>query len=408
MSNSAFNATSFAGLSAVLVGNGIGRFAYIVIMPILIQAHWFSGVQASYLGVSTLVGYIFGALLGNVLSRFCQIKNLLRWSMLICSISYLACAMHSMPISWFYLWRVLAGVTGAILMVVVPPFVVRQHESAMKTRVSSLIFSGLGLGIVISGTLIPLLIKQSVTLTWLVMGIISLTLTLCSWNHWNKKKDFAPEKSDSSSLVVRPVSLPKTVKITIVLLLIAYSLDAIGYLPHTLFWVDFLVSQLKLSVFAGGFFWAVLGVGAVIGPIIAGSLAEKLGLKKSLVFCFLLKSLGVLLPLVSTYSISLFFSSLLVGAFTPGVIALISAYLLECTGTQLHPRLWMLMTFCFAVSQAVAGYVMTLITAHTHSYFSLFEISTAALIIAALCIAVSASKSPQYFLMSELKSLQGN
>ena len=54
---SPFNRLSAAGLSATFVGNGIGRFAFIAMMPALIQSGWFSKGEASYLSVATLVGY---------------------------------------------------------------------------------------------------------------------------------------------------------------------------------------------------------------------------------------------------------------------------------------------------------------------------------------------------------------
>ena len=57
----ALNGLSLAGLSATLVGNGVGRFAFIALMPAVIDAAWFSKAQASHLSVATLLGYILGA-----------------------------------------------------------------------------------------------------------------------------------------------------------------------------------------------------------------------------------------------------------------------------------------------------------------------------------------------------------
>ncbi|MDR0770676.1 MAG: MFS transporter [Burkholderiales bacterium] len=56
MNDPALTKLSFAGLSATFVGNGVGRFAYIALMPALIGAGWFTKSEASYLGVATLAG----------------------------------------------------------------------------------------------------------------------------------------------------------------------------------------------------------------------------------------------------------------------------------------------------------------------------------------------------------------
>jgi hypothetical protein len=44
------NRLSLSGLAATLVGNGIGRFAYIALMPVLIGQQWFTPNEAAVLG----------------------------------------------------------------------------------------------------------------------------------------------------------------------------------------------------------------------------------------------------------------------------------------------------------------------------------------------------------------------
>jgi MFS family permease len=104
------NRYSLAGLGATLIGNGIGRFAYIALMPALIQAGWFSPSDASYLGVATLIGYIFGAPAANLLIKYFTLGQLIRVAMLMSSISYLGCALEGAPLMWFYVLRTLAGI----------------------------------------------------------------------------------------------------------------------------------------------------------------------------------------------------------------------------------------------------------------------------------------------------------
>ncbi len=106
------NRDSLAGMGATLIGNGIGRFAYIALMPALIQSGWFSESDASYLGVATLLGYILGAPAANILLRYFSAGQLIRFAMLISSFSYLGCALQEAPLTWFYVWRTLAGIAG--------------------------------------------------------------------------------------------------------------------------------------------------------------------------------------------------------------------------------------------------------------------------------------------------------
>jgi MFS family permease len=353
-------------------------------MPALIQAGWFSKSEASYLGAATLVGYLLGAPMSNILVRHYRVSTLLRGAMLACSLSYLACAFIGAGMSWYYFWRTMAGFGGAILMVLAAPAVLPQHSPTVRGRVSGVVFSGIGLGAMASGTLIPLLVLQGVTSAWLGMGSICLALTLLSWRQWKVDAPVHPNAT-SANEQSKPLSADR--RVALVLILVAYTLNAIGYLPHTLFWVDYIVRELKMPLAAGGFFWAVFGLGAAIGPLLLGNLGDVFGFKRSLIACFLLKSLGVALPLFSSDVVTLFTSSFLVGMFTPGIVTLVSSYTLDCVGAQHHRKAWGMMTFSFAASQAVVGYLMAFVVTTGESYRPLFLVSASALLCSVMCLA---------------------
>src|SRR3990167_11004639 len=128
------NRSTLSGLAATLVGNGIGRFAFIAIFPVLVSQAWFSYSQVSYLGAFTLLGYLLGIPLNNYFSKRVSTTTLLRLSMLLCSISYFACSWQSAGFYWFVFWRTVVGICGAILMVVAPHIVLSRCEASERTR----------------------------------------------------------------------------------------------------------------------------------------------------------------------------------------------------------------------------------------------------------------------------------
>lgn len=376
------NKYSIAGLGATLIGNGIGRFAYIALMPALIQSGWFSESDASYLGVATLIGYIFGAPAANVLLRYFSAGQLIRFAMLASSFSYLSCAIENAPIAWFYFWRCLAGITGALLMVLAPPVVVRKFDASVKSRISGIVFSGIGLGAMLSGSLIPLLIYFSIMSAWIGMGLIALITTVLTWHAWESEIS----TQSAAYLQGKLTELTNLQLASVVLILLSYTFNAIGYLPHTLFWVDYIVRELNMSFLSGGLFWATFGIGAAIGPLLIGVLADKFGVKRSLCIAFTLKGFGVALPLMSSHPVVLFWSSLLVGIFTPGTVTLVSTYTLEVVGYQLHTKAWSGMTLSFAIAQGVGGLLMAYFLTQSVSYNVIFTISACALFLSASCI----------------------
>lgn len=379
--------TGYPGFSATFVGNGIGRFAYIALIPALIQAGWFSQQEASYLGVATLVGYLFGSLLVTTLTKFSSEKSLLRASMLLSAISYLACALPHSPLSWYYIWRLLAGITGSLLMILGPSNILRSCEIKIRSRVGGIVFSGIGIGVFIAGTLIPSLIGIGISFTWVILGGISLILMLTTWNRW----------ADDAVVVAateHKIILNRQQYLFLGLTLASYALNAIGYLPHTLFWVDYIVRELKMPLSYGGFFWAVFGVGAALGPFLTSGIGHRFGIKNALLAAFALKAVGVFLPIISSSVITIFLSSLIVGAMTPGTVTLVALYTLHGAGEYLYRKAWNAMTLAFALAQALFSYIMAYVVAnYLHSYRPLFIFSAIALLLSVSCIIFTKPKS---------------
>jgi MFS family permease len=393
-----------AGLSATFTGNGIGRFAYITLMPALIQARWFSKEDAAQLGVATLIGYLLGP--------FClkggraQLNRVIwmRGAMILCSLSYVCCAFPEMPFLWFYIWRFLAGLGGAILMILAAPMILPHIVADRRGLVSGLIFSGIGLGAALSGLLIPILVNIHISAAWLAMGLTCAVLTGLTWRTWGQLSPSLKVRNPPAQgvLPTQPLPAPQIIsrssfpaRYPIGALLVAYAFNALGFLPHTLFWVDFLVRELGCSLVEGGLSWALFGTGAAIGPLLTGYLSDRWGVRHCLLVAFSLKAFGVVLPLLSTQLWVLHSSAFLVGMFTPGIVALVSLYALQLVGIQDHHRAWASMTFSFALTQAIGGLGMSFLLQRMQSYLPLYGISTIALIISILCIISIPNKMPK-------------
>ena len=115
-------------------------------------------------------------------------------------------------------------------------------------------------------------------------------------------------------------------------------------------------------------------------------LADRIGLSTTLFIAFALKALGVALPLFFDGTAALLVSSVLVGFFSPGIVGAASSYALEIGGAAQHRRTWTAMNFGFSLAQAGAASVMVSLMSTRHSYALLFVISSAALVLSALCI----------------------
>src|SRR3954463_12058548 len=146
-----------AALCANLVGIGLARFGYTPLIPALIAAGWFRPSAAVYLGAANLAGYLAGALGARWLAARTGAATTLRTAMALTAASLFACA-FPLGFAWFFVWRFLSGATGGVLMALAAPVVMPIVPADRRGLAGGAIFTGVGLGIAASGTLVPGLI----------------------------------------------------------------------------------------------------------------------------------------------------------------------------------------------------------------------------------------------------------
>ncbi|SAL13194.1 MFS transporter [Caballeronia peredens] len=367
-----------AGASASLVGIGLARFAYTPLLPAIIGAHWFPASTAAYLGAANLGGYLAGALAGGVLARHFRAATILRTMMLLATLAFVACAI---PVSflWFFVWRFLSGISGGALMVLAAPTIIAHVAPSRRGFASGAIFTGIGLGIAASGTIVPLLLRQGLMQTWLGLAAVSLVLTVVAWNGWPSHDAPAPAHAGTHAHAKAPS--PPALRA----LFAEYALNAAGLVPHMIFLVDFVARGLGKGVDAGAEYWVLYGLGAIAGPLLSGHLADRAGFGPALRVAYLLQLVAVAIPAVTSNSALLIVSSVLVGAFTPGIVPLVLGRVNELLAH--HPaaqkRAWSTATTSFAVLQALAAYGLSFLFSNSGGNYSLlFAIGAAALAIA--------------------------
>ena len=376
------------GMMATLVGVGLARFAYTPLIPILVLQGWFDASAAIYLGAANLLGYLLGALMAHRLSERFGARQLLAFCFISIALSFFASATPG-SFAWFFFWRLLAGITGAILVVVGPSLALTRAPIARRPVVGPLVFCGIGLGALLSATLLPLLIQYDLMWSWLTLGVLSLLAGFICDQGLARLPPAATITAANGTGGGAPV-----LSIAIILVMLAYTMDAAGFIPHTVFWVDYLAREQGQTSSAAAAQWAMFGAGAIIGPLVAGLLVSRLGWHRSLATGYLIKCLAIALPLFASGLLSNSISSFLVGAMVPGLVAMTSGRLAELGGPAEHKRLWGYATAAFAVLQAASGYAMSGLYAMLGTYQPLFALGSALLGLGLLLIIFSGRFQP--------------
>lgn len=337
-----------AGLCASLVGLGLARFAYTPLIPALIAAQWFSPSDVIYLGAANLAGYLAGALAARPLAARTGAVRALRGTMLLATLSCLACAMP-VAFAWFFAWRFLAGFCGGVIMVLAASTILPHTAPGKRGLVGGVIFAGVGLGIAASGTLVPLLLQQGLRESWLGLAALSGVLTLIAWPNW--------PKSDPASHASTGAARPR-LSTAVPVLSLQYGLNAVALVPHMVFVVDFVARGLGQGIAAGSQYWVLYGLGAVVGPLLTGHLADRAGFGPALRVAFLIQAAAASLPAVTADPAALIVSCIVIGGFTPGIVPLVLGRIHELIphGAEAQRAAWGRATTMFALFQAGAAY----------------------------------------------------
>lgn len=366
-----------AAFAALLVGIGFGRFAYTALVPVLIREGWTDVAGAGYLAAANFAGYFTGAILSGAVARLGRLPTVARLGFLLSSLAYAASSLN-LGFAWLAFWRFVPGFTGAVMMVLLTVAVLARLPAAKRARAVGLVFTGIGLGIAVSGILVPWLAGLGVAVAWRVLAAASLLATLATWPVWtglSLPAGASPGTGPAASVGARAPLL---------LLFAAYALDAAGFVPHTVYWVDFVARGLERGFGVGGTLWILFGIGAMAGPMAVGRLAGRIGFGRAFVAMLAVKAGAVALPLAATSMPALVVSSLVVGALTPGIATLAAGYAGEIAGPARQRVAWGWMTTGFAAVQALAASGFARLLGVRHDYFDLFLAGALLLALAAL------------------------
>ncbi|MDH0745476.1 MFS transporter [Pseudomonas sp. GD03842] len=370
-----------AGLCATLVGIGLARFAYTPLIPPLIENHWFATSAIIVLSAANLAGYFIGALLGRPLARRLTNRHTLRLMMVLVTLSFAGCAVPFSTL-WFFAWRFVSGLAGGAIMVLVASTVLPHIPGTRKGLASGAIFFGLGLGIAASGTLVPLLLDMGLRVTWLGLSLFCALLTAVSWTGWPTAA--APVSSaPGHASAPRPHHHALFLRMTYA----QFGLMAIGLVPLMVFLVDFVARDLGMGAHVGALYWIVYGVGALIGPMLYGAIADWMGPTRGIRLVLVIQALVVGLLYSAHDGLVIAALTLVIGTFPPGIVPLVLARIHELLphDPSAQGAAWSRATTAFALLQAVSGYGYSLLfNGSGGNHRLLFLIGTGALLLALL------------------------
>lgn len=341
-----------AGLAlGVTVTNGFARFAYGLMLPAMKSEMGWNYAQAGWLNTANALGYIAGAVLTMLLIRQMSPSRLFAFGLITTTLALLATGLNA-ALWWQTLWRVLAGVFGAMSFSTAGALAAGLFHGDPRRNalaIAILFGSGGGFGIVLSGVTLPLMLDafgpSAWPMGWILIGAVSLSfLPLGLWAALQLRPAVQSQITATPLPILR--MLPQ---------MAGYAGFGLGYIVYLTFLSEWMTDQAAGAGFIA-LVWVILGLCICVSPLVWRPILAryKSGVPLALILSGI--AIGSALPVVLPSGPALLISAVVFGLsvfMAPGAVT-------NFTRQNLPPESWgraiSLFTVVFAVAQTIGPY----------------------------------------------------
>jgi len=301
------------GMLGMVVAMGIGRFAYTPILPLMQRDLGISNSLAGSLAALNYAGYLAGALLCMLAPHLLRNRVISATSLLISIASTLAMGLTYSEFAWGTM-RFFSGLASAILFIVITAEVAETLIRHNHSQWIGTLYSGIGLGIALSGWLVPELDRLgNWSSAWLGMGALALFTALAGLLLGRRHIDIQPPAAQSSAPADHAQRLWP--------LVVAYFLEGLGYIVTATFLVAIITATPGMQHFAP-YSWVAVGLAAIPSTTIWPLLARLIGNKTALLAAFALQAAGIVISIHATTFGEVLFVAVSFGATFLGIVTL--------------------------------------------------------------------------------------
>ncbi|TDR80554.1 YbfB/YjiJ family MFS transporter [Paludibacterium purpuratum] len=361
---------AWAGMLAMAVAMGFGRFAYTPLYPLMLKDGVITLQQGSWLAAMNYAGYLTGSLAAARWPR----ERAGRYAAL-CLLATAICLLLMALTRWYpaiLALRLLAGFLSAGAMVTVSTRCLRaDYPPAM----APMLYAGVGLGIVLSTWLIDSAVAHAIQVgaIWEYCAVAALLLSLLPLAllprpHPTPAPQAAPSHLDLAGLSRRHLAL-------------VYTLAGFGYIISATY-LPLMLSQSSRLQSGVALVWGMVGVAAMLSCHLWHWILTRVNVRRALLFNLCIQAVGVGLPaIVPQLWANLCAAACLGGTFMGTVVIVMPAARQLQAG--MRANLLGIMTFGYGLGQVAGPFFAQLTIARFGTLAAALGTSAAILFLAA-------------------------
>jgi predicted MFS family arabinose efflux permease len=362
---------------APIIGLGIGRFAYALVLPDMRDSLQWSYSAAGFMNTINAVGYLAGALLASRMIRRFGLPGTVRLGTLAAIASLALCAISGNFIVLSFA-RLLAGVGAAAGFVggAALAATIAQSRPERANFLLSLFYAGPGLGILSSGLVAPFVLQNfgpgSWWIVWWALTLLSVVMIIPLL--------LAP--LDSNAAIDRTAPTQFFIRPALIYL-IGYFLFGAGYIAYMTFMIAY-VRDAGGGAAAQSAFWCLIGLSAFVTPWVWRRVLalDRGGLATTIILG--VNAIGAALPIFGHSPLLLAISALVFGVAFFAVVGSTTAFVRFNYPPASWPTAIAAMTISFGIGQTLGPIVVGAITDAVGSLSFALNISAAMLAVGAI------------------------
>ncbi|MFN3579883.1 MAG: MFS transporter [Pseudomonas sp.] len=352
--------TVLCGTLTSLVVIGFARLAYGIILPAMRADLGLTYQEAGILSTVTALCYVCFVLAGGLAAARWGAKTSIMFGMLTVAVGFVGLAFAVN----FWLVMALMGLLGFGTAFVFAPMVALLATWFPDKRglVIGCMTSGVGMGVLVSGVLVPYLFTQFGEHGWRVSwGVfagaalfVAVMIGLFVRNPPRATTNAAGDlPSDQKWLIYRN---PR-----VLIVATTYGIIGLSYIVQTVFMVSFMVESGHSEAVAGRYM-AMMGLMSIAAGPLWGWVSDFWGRGNALALCIFVVIIAMVLPLIEQTLPYFFFHFLVMGASVNGLFAMIQTSATDQVAPRYIPIAFSFATLFFAFGQflgpAIAGWLI--------------------------------------------------
>lgn len=299
---------ALAGLIALSVAMGIGRFAFTPLLPMMLHDQTIDLNGGGWLATANYLGYFLGAML-CAFWRGLPPTRTIRAGLIATILLTLGMGLLHTSTIWLLL-RLLSGIASALVFVYSSGWCLQRLAQLQLPALGGVIYCGPGIGIMLTGLSSSAMVADGwqADSGWIAFGLLAALLTVFVWSTFSGDIHLRAG-AYATTASAEPAAIRQEVRWQV----LAYGMAGFGYIITATFLPVIARQALPPASAWPDFFWPLFGLCVALGALGATRIPVHFDQRLLLAISYVMQAIGVLGSAIFPNEIGFALGSILLG-----------------------------------------------------------------------------------------------